>query len=150
MSHFFSQIIQFLKVFCLPIYDLTQTNAMKLKAVALLCNICGSTVFKDMKRHIERIHGSEEGIERKKVHCEMCEKTFSDGNNMRVHMKQVHSGRKDEKCEVCSYATYSKYNLKLHVSKVHLGTGLVKQSCPHCDKENIIYSPKAQSEHNGQ
>ena len=88
-----------------------------------------------MKRHIERIHGSEEGIERKKVPCEMCEKTFSDENNMRVHMKQVHSGRKDEKCEVCSYATYSKYNLKLHVSKVHLGTGLLKQSCPHCDKE---------------
>jgi len=98
------------------------------------CIYCGE-VFKEMKRHIERMHGSQEGIERKKVPCDMCEKTFSDGNNMRDHMKKVHSGRKDEKCELCAYATYSKYNLKLHVAKVHLGTGLVKQSCPHCDKE---------------
>ena len=98
------------------------------------CVFCGE-IFKDMKRHLERTLCGQEGVERVKVPCPQCDKTFSERGRMLIHMKRIHTGTRDEVCDQCNYATYSKFNLKLHIAKVHLGTGLVKEKCPHCEKE---------------
>ena len=98
------------------------------------CVFCGE-IFKDMKRHLERTLCGQEGVERVKVPCPQCDKTFSERGRMLIHMKRIHTGTRDEVCDQCNYATYSKFNLKLHIAKVHLGTGLVKEKCPYCEKE---------------
>ena len=98
------------------------------------CVFCGE-IFKDMKRHLERTLCGQEGVERVKVPCPQCDKTFSERGRMLIHMKRIHTGTRDEVCDQCNYATYSKFNLKLHIAKVHLGTGLIKEKCPHCEKE---------------
>ena len=99
------------------------------------CESCGE-VFKNLKGHLERTPCGGQGyLERKKVPCIQCDKTFSNTSKMREHIKIIHGNVKDKICSLCSYATYSNYNLKLHVSKMHLGTGLVKEVCPFCEKE---------------
>ena len=103
------------------------------------CEFCGE-IFKDLKNHLRRTNCGGPS-ERKKVPCVHCAKEFSSGDKMREHVKRIHEGVKDKFCSQCSYATYSNFNLKLHITKMHLGTGLVKQGCPYCDKEttNLDY-----------
>ena len=104
------------------------------------CQFCGE-VFKDIKKHLQRTICGNNGVERVKVPCEQCDKLFSNRGKMREHLRKIHSGVRNETCSQCAYTTYSKYNMKLHIAKVHLGTGLIKNICPHCDKEtsNIVY-----------
>ena len=109
-------------------------NRMHTERLQKPCVFCGE-IFKDMKRHLERTLCGQEGVERVKVPCPQCDKTFSERGRMLIHVKRIHTGTRDEVCDQCNYATYSKFNLKLHIAKVHLGTGLVKEKCPHCEKE---------------
>ena len=103
------------------------------------CEFCGE-IFKDLKKHLSRTNCGGPP-ERKKVPCVHCAKEFSSSDKMREHVKRIHEGVKDKLCNQCSYATYSNFNLKLHITKMHLGTGLVKQGCPFCEKEttNLDY-----------
>ena len=97
------------------------------------CEFCGE-IFKNLKKHLSRTNCGGPS-ERKKVPCLHCAKEFSSGDKMKEHVKRIHEGVRDKLCNQCSYATYSNFNLKLHITKMHLGTGLVKEGCPYCDKE---------------
>ena len=108
------------------------------------CEFCGE-VFKKLKGHLLRTGCGQTNVQPKpKIPCPQCDKTFSSKQDMNVHIKRIHLGVKDKMCSQCSYATYSNHNLKLHITKVHLGTGMVKEPCPHCDKEttNLEYHIK--------
>ena len=108
------------------------------------CEFCGE-VFKRLKGHLLRTGCGQTNAQPKpKIPCPQCDKTFSSKQDMNVHIKRIHLGVKDKMCSQCSYATYSNHNLKLHITKVHLGTGMVKEPCPHCDKEttNLEYHIK--------
>ena len=108
------------------------------------CEFCGE-VFKKLKGHLLRTGCGQTNVQPKpKIPCPQCDKTFSSKQDMNVHIKRIHLGVKDKMCSHCSYATYSNHNLKLHITKVHLGTGMVKEPCPHCDKEttNLEYHIK--------
>ena len=96
------------------------------------CEFCGS-VFKNLKKHLQRTGCGQENFTKKKTPCPHCPKTFALGTEMTAHIKKIHDRVKDKLCPHCSYATYSGYNLKLHISKMHLGGKLVKQPCPFCD-----------------
>ena len=108
------------------------------------CEFCGE-VFKNLKGHLQRTGCGQTNAQPKpKIPCPQCDKTFSSKQDMNVHIKRIHLGVKDKMCSQCSYATYSNHNLKLHITKVHLGTGMVKEPCPHCEKEttNLEYHIK--------
>ena len=100
------------------------------------CESCGE-VFKNLKKHLERnTCGAMGQDERVKVPCKLkCGKTFCDNDKMMNHVRNIHGNTKNKVCSQCSYATYSNFNLKLHISKMHLGTKLVKELCPYCEKE---------------
>ena len=107
------------------------------------CEFCGE-VFKNLKKHLERTGCGQENFVKEKIPCPHCAKTFSLDTHLKMHIKNIHNSVKDKMCPHCSYSTYSNYNLRLHVSKMHLGANLVKQPCPHCDKEttNVEYHIK--------
>ena len=99
------------------------------------CAFCGD-VFKGIKRHMERTGcGGQSKKDVKQIPCDQCGKIFTRSDKMKAHVKKIHSGIRDKACAYCSYTTYTNYNLKLHISKSHLGTGLVKEACPYCQKE---------------
>ena len=104
------------------------------------CEFCGE-VFKNLKKHLERTGCGQENFVKEKIPCPHCAKTFSLDTHLKMHIRNIHNSVKDKMCPHCSYSTYSNYNLRLHVSKMHLGANLVKQPCPHCDKEttNVEY-----------
>ena len=110
------------------------------------CEFCGD-VFKGLKKHLIRTGCGGQKIA-KNVPCNQCPKTFSSKIEMRTHVKRIHENVKDKVCPHCSYATYSGFNLKLHVSKMHLGTGLIKEPCPHCDKETTNLKHHMETYHN--
>ena len=98
------------------------------------CQFCGG-VFKNLKNHLDRTGCGGAGIQKEKVPCDQCQKTFYNKYDLDAHVKRIHDAVRDKRCTECSYTTYKTYNLRLHMAKAHFGTGLVKESCPHCDKE---------------
>jgi uncharacterized C2H2 Zn-finger protein len=125
-------------------------KAMHTERTQQTCEFCGE-VFKKLKEHLKRTGcGNKEPLQRERVPCPRCQKTFTHKPDLAIHIKQIHEGVKDKLCPHCSYSTYSSYNLRLHVSKVHLGTGLVKESCRYCQKESTNMSNHLKMYHSEQ
>jgi KRAB domain-containing zinc finger protein len=60
----------------------------------------------------------------------MCEKTFSQGGDLRTHIK-THMGEKQYSCTQCGKAFYQSQHL---VSHIRTHTGEKPFACPACDK----------------
>ncbi|MBD5001455.1 hypothetical protein GUF49_07860, partial [Xanthomonas citri pv. citri] len=70
------------------------------------------------------------GAVNERVHCEMCEKTFSCAANLRDHMR-LHTGQKPFKCTECDMEFAQRSNWRLH-RRVH--TGEKPYMCGICGK----------------
>jgi len=103
------------------------------------CEFCGE-VFKGLKKHLQRTGCGQPNFQAKRYPCDQCDKTFFSKDVVKKHLKQIHSGVRDKVCDQCSYTTYTNYNLRLHVTKMHLGVSMVKESCPHCEKQTTNIS----------
>ena len=110
------------------------------------CEFCGE-VFKGLKKHLTRTGCGGQKIA-KNTPCSQCSKTFSSILEVRTHIKRIHGNVKNRLCPHCSYKSYSGFNLKLHVSKMHFGTGLIKEPCPHCNKETFNLKYHIETYHN--
>ena len=49
----------------------------------------------------------------------LVENFFSQGGNMRTHIKSVHEGQKDFKCNYCGKNFSQAGNVRKHIKKVH-------------------------------
>ena len=85
-----------------------------------LCSECGKGFHSKsyLLHHIESLH---EG--KAKYHCESCGKAFKAKEAMRRHQIYVHEGKRFS-CNLCSSSYSQPNNLKLHIQKVHEGLGL--------------------------
>jgi len=82
------------------------------------CEFCGKCVI-NLKRHLQNTSCGKSNVQKKKVSCTMCDKTFSNTDAMKTHIKRIHENIRDKVCQQCSYTTYCNYNLRLHVTKMH-------------------------------
>ena len=64
-----------------------------------------------------------QGIERTKLlKCDFCENTFSDNNNLKTHIKNIHSDEgKRQNCSQCKLTFANTTNLKRHLKTIHEG-----------------------------
>ena len=62
--------------------------------------------------------------------CTICEKEFSQPQNLNSHKKIVHEGFR-MKCDQCDYQTGQKASLRRHQLAIHVGQ---KRECSFCDK----------------
>ncbi|XP_072399028.1 uncharacterized protein [Diabrotica undecimpunctata] len=69
-------------------------------------------------------------IGQKPYKCEICSKTYTQGNNLKIHLR-THTGEKPCRCEICFKTFASSDNLKGHL-RVHTGEKLYK--CEMCFK----------------
>ncbi len=77
--------------------------------------------------------------------CTMCDKTFSDNDNLRIHVRNVHEKVSGPTCHVCGKSFYDKRNLRKHVQSVH--EKVKKWSCPICAQ--TFYRKKTCDNHIG-
>jgi len=96
----------------------TQSNSLKShraihtgKKPVYKCQLCPTTCGRktDLRVHVQKLHTSE-----KPLQCKMCDKTFPDRYNLKLH-KKVHDGEKCFKCELCVYSTTSSRHLESHM-----------------------------------
>ena len=99
----------------------------------------------ELKRHFTIVH-----LKIKKYECDICEKRFLVGHNIKKHMQNVHKvmglsnhakyqfSRKskpifDLKCEICNKSLKNEITLDVHKADVH-GTKKKVFQCKICDK----------------
>lgn len=96
-----------------------------------ICAFCDKGFLTDqiLQEHMAKLHG--EGASR--IVCDICNKTFANRKNLRVH-KQSHELSYEERkhqCDVCGKKFLTKSNLFRHI-RGHLQT--VQFECSHCKK----------------
>ncbi|XP_077294178.1 uncharacterized protein LOC143916806 [Arctopsyche grandis] len=67
---------------------------------------------------------------RRKLHCDICSKSFTTKQNLSVHIGS-HTGLKPYKCDICSKSFTSKRNLSVHIGS---HTGVKPHKCDICSK----------------
>ena len=104
------------------------------------CEICKMEVL-DLQRHM-RIHDSK-----KENTCEICDKTFSNRGNLKIHLLTHEIKTKDFKCKYCSKEfTFLKY-MNRHIELVHETAD--KVTCEICEKQikpKLLYLHQRQHE----
>ena len=65
-----------------------------------------------------------------RLNCLKCSKTFTEGHNLRSHIRIIHEGIRLD-CPKCEKSFAHKRNLQLHMRIVHAGILL---NCPKCSK----------------
>ena len=110
---------------------------------ALLCDHCGKEfeIPSQLSTHMLYHHQGKNVscIERsrrnrsKKLVCPFCGDTFSGGNKLNRHVRQVHEKAPELKCHICGKYSASKPALRIHVNR-HLGTRPFQ--CEYCSYTN--------------
>ena len=95
---------------------------------AFECDVCGSFFYrKTLLNAHKRVHEKDP-----KLVCNMCDKLFSSGNCLKIHIKNVHEKIKNNFCDQCDYKTGRSSKLKVHIKQVHEN---VTEACFMCQAE---------------
>jgi len=94
-----------------------------------MCTLCGKMLSSEgcLFRHNKNIH---EGIERKKIECPECGKSYTK-DNFNNHIDYAHTINPVQ-CDTCGKEMKNKGALRNHMMKVHIATDNVK--CTECGK----------------
>ena len=69
---------------------------------------------------IKRIHEHNHAPDKSKINtCDICQQSYSNPGNLRVHVNSVHKGLKDFQCEYCMAEYLSSSQLTKHIKNVH-------------------------------
>ena len=83
---------------------------------------------------------------RRQRECEVCEKSFRDSYDLKVHMR-IHTKEKPYECDVCEKRFTRSGNLKTHVRTQH-AKGVKRKRTHECDVcEKVFRSPSALAIH---
>ena len=92
--------------------DLEKRSSIKLHQCQICFKVYG--LKGDLQRHLY-IH---DGL--KPFDCDYCNKSFNDKNNLRVHMRRMHSGdTRDIECFYCCKKYVNQEAFRLHLKKIH-------------------------------
>lgn len=94
----------------------------------LKCDLCSTVVASEdgMKKHMKNVH--EGNI------CTYCGKSFTQRINLISHMKRIHEGGSVFNCNLCQKTFKNKQNLKIHKQIVHGEGEQESHVCQHCGK----------------
>jgi len=96
---------------------LDQHGPVHSKVKAYKCSVLGcNKAFTHKRGVIEHEETAHEGVY---YECKECGKRFGMKNNMRKHLKSVHSKEKNFKCTTCGIKYFEKTNLTKHIRTVH-------------------------------
>ncbi|CAG7821435.1 unnamed protein product [Allacma fusca] len=95
------------------------------------CDHCTYSSLKltAIKDHLRRCH-----MDVKKVPCQLCEKRFNSGGDLRKHVKQVHKKERPYICELCGKSFKIMCSLRIHRAQVHPESSDKNFSCEICGK----------------
>ncbi|KPP77573.1 hypothetical protein Z043_102993 [Scleropages formosus] len=85
---------------------------------------------KSYLKHIKVSHGVLSEVV---YRCNVCQHTFANRCNLKIHERHVHSEERQFSCEVCSKAFKRKKDVKRHTLQVHEG-GSDRHFCQVCGK----------------
>ncbi|XP_008549563.1 uncharacterized protein LOC103572648 isoform X1 [Microplitis demolitor] len=112
------------------------------------CHICNRSMLssRSLEWHMSHIHNQvppgisrdqvEPSLEKKRVLCNHCNKTFKTEMILRTHIKNTHMEKNPVKCLDCDLMFTSEVRLKHHMMIAHNryeGT----LTCPHCPKRFV-------------
>ncbi|XP_034018545.1 GDNF-inducible zinc finger protein 1 [Thalassophryne amazonica] len=112
--------------------DAGQFEASKRAFARYVCDECPRTFHYERSylKHISIYHGVKTDII---YRCEMCEKTFANRSNLKIHEKHVHSNERLFACQVCTKTFKRKKDVTRHHRQVHEHS-MVVHICPECGK----------------
>ena len=70
-------------------------------------------------------------IEKKNI-CEICKKSFSRKDYLKLHVKTVHDEVKGHKCDICGKPFCQNWELRIHAKTVH--NSIKPHKCVSCNK----------------
>ena len=65
--------------------------------------------------------------------CNMCESSFTDESNLKMHVKTIHFQQRQYPCKTCDFKATKASELSLHIKAVHLKIEKDKIKCTVCD-----------------
>ncbi|KAM8832673.1 uncharacterized protein gzf1 isoform 1-T4 [Spinachia spinachia] len=98
----------------------------------LQCNKCQRTFHYERSylKHISTYHGVKADV----IHrCEICQQTFANSSNLKIHEKHVHSSERLFACDICAKSFKRKKDVVRHQRQVHERNNL-RHVCPDCGK----------------
>ena len=82
----------------------------------------------------------DEDLEKRKLMCHLCGKSFKMKNGINIHMEKVHEIMTNIDCDMCEKRFYTESELEVHTEQEH---SLFKESCLLCGE-----SFKTENDHN--
>ena len=79
------------------------------------------------------MHAEKLGVEQKSHQCEQCRKEFKNTQNLKVHVRYMHSGERPDpkyKCHICHKQLKQDNSYRKHMANAH-GVG---EKCEICNK----------------
>ena len=91
---------------------------------------------------------AETNSKKRKYECDICDKVFSDGNNLKKHKEGIHANEVNgkHKCDLCDKSYSYGNGLRMHQKYAHQ---LKIENCPICDKTFSQLSVHLKSVHSG-
>ncbi|XP_037541028.1 GDNF-inducible zinc finger protein 1 [Nematolebias whitei] len=90
----------------------------KTSRAQFLCNKCMRTFHyeKSYMKHISTYHGETADV----IYCcEVCQQTFANRSNLKLHVKHVHSTERLFECDICAKTFKRKKDVSRHKKQVH-------------------------------
>ncbi|KAI4871639.1 hypothetical protein NFI96_010509 [Prochilodus magdalenae] len=85
---------------------------------------------KSYLKHVRISHGIQTDTT---YRCDICQQTFANRCNLKIHERHVHSDERHFQCDVCNKAFKRKKDVTRHRRQVHEG-GTERHYCPICGK----------------